>query len=225
MWPHEAPALKPLRKQTPPIPAPPENLYPIARASPKQKEVAAEGILRKLGLYECCKSIKAFAHVGRAGGEPHVGVRRQCNHRRTRRAITRASTFVSMRPCTTMPWPFASWISMASQSGLDRRLWAGTSTTARSVGSTVGVLTFTGSIGGLVGGALGSSNPCRYICRQANTWFGFTSWRRATVATEAPSTCVSFTIRSFSSIVCCRRGPVRRPSESVEILSWVVVST
>jgi hypothetical protein len=28
-----------------------------------------------------------------------------------------------------------------------------------------------------------------------NTWFAFTWWRRATVATEAPRTCVSSTIR------------------------------
>jgi hypothetical protein len=36
---------------------------------------------------------------------------------------------------------------------------------------------------------------------------------------------VSFTICSFSSVVCCRRGPVRRPSESVEMLSRAEVST
>ena len=62
MRPHEAPALKPLRKQTPSIPTPPENLYPIARASPKHKEVPAEGIFHKLRLHERSKSIKALAH-------------------------------------------------------------------------------------------------------------------------------------------------------------------
>src|SRR6516165_5514344 len=64
----------------------------------------------------------------------------------------------------------------------------------RWVGKTVGVLTFTGSIGGLSRAASGFSSPRRYSCRQANTWLGFTSCRGATVATEAPRTCVSCTM-------------------------------
>ena len=78
------------------------------------------------------------------------------------------------------------------------------------------------------GAAFGSSSPRRYNWRQANTWLALTSWRRATVETEAPLTCVSSTIRRFSSRVCCRRGPVRRPSLSVtkgssaEVDTWLL---
>src|SRR5437016_2886234 len=88
-----------------------------------------------------------------------------------------------------------------------------------SVGNTVGVVTFTGSISATSPAAFSPSNPCRYACRQANTWFAFTWWRRATVATEAPRTCVSSTIRRFSSRVCLCRGPVRRPKASVATAS------
>jgi len=84
-----------------------------------------------------------------------------------------------------------------------RRPWfLGSAGCGRSVGSTVGVLTFTGSIGALFCAAFGSSSPRRYSCRQANTWLALRLCRRATVATEAPRTCVSWTMRSFSSIVC-----------------------
>src|SRR5204862_6277750 len=123
MRPHEAPALEPLRKQTPPIPAPPENLYPIPRASPKHKEVPAEGIFRKLGLHEPSESIKTLAHVGRDSGQPHPSVRRPCNHPRTRKAITRASTLVSIRPFTTLQCPIPGWLTIAPRSRLDPPLW------------------------------------------------------------------------------------------------------
>src|SRR6516162_440520 len=112
-----------------------------------------------------------------------------------------------------------------SRDRFGRPRFLGSLACARSVGTTVGVLTFTGSIGGLSCAAFGSSSPRRYSCRQANTWLGLRLCRRATVATEAPRTCVSRTMRSFSSIVCCRRGPVRRPSESTSTVSAPEVST
>ena len=61
----------------------------------------------------------------------HAGVRQQCNHRRTKRAITRASTPAPhhLRIDPTMHHDGvgrpASWISMASESGLERCAWAG----------------------------------------------------------------------------------------------------
>jgi hypothetical protein len=48
---------------------------------------------------------------------------------------------------------------------------------------------------------------------------------RETAVTEAPFARVSSMIRSFSSIVCRMRGPVRRPSESVVTISSAKVPT
>jgi hypothetical protein len=45
-------------------------------------------------------------------------------------------------------------------------------------------------------------NSCR---RHLNSWLLFTSWRRATIDTEAPGACVSATICRFNASEYCRR--------------------
>src|ERR1700731_1527218 len=84
------------------IPAPPQDLHPITRFATKHKKLSGERILRELRLHQCCESIEAVAHVGRARGEPHLHSRGQCNHRCTRRSMTRESASASTRPCSTM---------------------------------------------------------------------------------------------------------------------------
>ncbi len=50
MGPHEASALQALRKQTQPVAAPPQDLYPVSRTAPEHEQMAAVGILGELGL-------------------------------------------------------------------------------------------------------------------------------------------------------------------------------
>src|SRR5580658_2728655 len=100
--PHEAPAFKTLGEETQSIPAPPQDLHSITRFATKHKQLSGERILRELRLHECGKSIEAVAQVGRACGEPHLHSGRQCNHRCTRRSMTRESASASTRPRTTM---------------------------------------------------------------------------------------------------------------------------
>src|SRR5580704_19704763 len=100
--PHETPAFQTLGKEAQPIAAPPQNLYPITRSATKHKKLSGERILRKLRLHASRESIEAVAQVGRARGEPHLHSRRQCNHRCTRRSMTRESASASTRPRTTM---------------------------------------------------------------------------------------------------------------------------
>src|SRR5271170_6185324 len=99
--PHEAPALQTLGKEAQSIPAPPQNLHPITGFATKHKKLPRERILGELRLHQCRESIEAVAHVGRTRGEPHLHSRRQCNHRCTRRSITRESASASTRPRTT----------------------------------------------------------------------------------------------------------------------------
>src|SRR5437016_3128472 len=215
--PHEATALQALREQAQPIPAPPQNLYPIPGAASKHKQLPGEGILCKLRLHESRQTIEPLAHVGTAGGQPHLHACRQRNHPRTSSATTCLRTCRSTGPWTRMQAPLGNSISM--HPGRQRRSVPGGCRRGCSVGNTVGVVTFTGSISATSPAAFFPSNPCRYSCRQLNTWFAFTWWRRATVATEAPRTCVSSTIRRFCSRVCLCRGPVRRPKASVATAS------
>src|SRR5208283_4009965 len=173
--PHEAPAFKTLGEEAQSIPAPSQDLYPIARSATKHEQLPREWILGELRLHESSESIEALAHVGHARCEPYLHSRRQCNHRCTRRSITRERASVSTRPCSTMLWPLLSLISMSREACLgSEELWLGTGRGARSVGSTVGVLTFTGSIFASHFAAGGCSNPRRYSCLQANTWLGLT---------------------------------------------------
>lgn len=44
-----------------------------------------------------------------------------------------------------------------------------------------------------------TSLPCRASVRQADKWFAFKEWRRATSFTDTPATSVSATIRAFAS--------------------------
>src|SRR6266404_1442972 len=215
--PHEATALQALRKQTQPIPAPPQNLHPITAAAAKDKELPGERILCKLHLHESRQTIEPLAHVGAAGGQPHLYACRQRNHPRTSSATTCLRAPRSTGPWTRMQAPLGNSISM--HPGRQRRSVPAGCRRGCSVGNTVGVVTFTGSISATSPAAFSPSNPCRYSCRQLNTWFAFTWWRRATVATEAPRTCVSSTIRRFCSRVCLCRGPVRRPKASVATAS------
>src|ERR1700678_3891824 len=100
--PHEAPAFKTLGEETQSIPAPPQDLHPITRFATEHKELSRERVLGELRLHESRESIEAVAHIGRARGEPHLHSRRQCNHRCTRRSMTRESASASTRPRTTM---------------------------------------------------------------------------------------------------------------------------
>src|SRR5207248_768617 len=128
--------------------------------------------LSELRLYERCESVKALAHIGSTGCEPHLHPRRQCNHRRTNTPITRLRAFASTAPCTRTRCPFESSISMTPPV---RSLRARLAVLPPScIGTTVGVPTFTGNIGGFPCAALGSSNPRRDSCLQANTWLGLT---------------------------------------------------
>src|SRR6185437_14363284 len=115
--PYEMSALKTLGKQTQSVATPPQDLYPIPRTSPENKELTGKRIFGELCLHERGKAIETLAHVGRPGREPHLHTCRQCNHRRTRTSITRARHFGSIGPCTTMLWPLASLISMLAAGG------------------------------------------------------------------------------------------------------------
>src|ERR1700680_4267844 len=140
--PHETPALQTLGEEAQPIPAPPQNLHPITRFATKHKKLSGKRILRELRLHESRESIEAVAHVGCARGEPHLHSRRQCNHRCTRRSMTRESASASTRPRTTMLGPLRSRISMSREACLGSEgLWLAAADAARSVGNTVGVLT------------------------------------------------------------------------------------
>src|ERR1700722_39599 len=173
--PHKTPAFKTLGKQAQPIATPPQDLHPIARSAAKHEQLPRKWILGEVRLYQSSESIEALAHVGHACCEPHLHSRRQCNHRCTKRSITRESASASTRPCSTMLWPLLSLISMSREACLgSEELWLGTVRGARSVGSTVGVLTFTGNIFASPFAACGCSNPRRYSCLQANTWLGLT---------------------------------------------------
>lgn len=98
----------------------------------------------------------------------------------------------------------------------------------RSVGNTVGVLTFTGSIGALAFTASALSSPRRYSCLQANTWFGLTLCRRTTLTTEAPRACISWTMHSCAaglpsrvalplfSATTASASRMRRPSRQIK---------
>src|SRR5207302_5460761 len=85
--------------------------------------------------------------IGGKGGTRTLDPGIMRNHRRTKRTITRASTPAPhhLRIDPTMHHDGvgrpASWISMASESGLERCAWAGSSTTARSVGSVLEPMT------------------------------------------------------------------------------------
>jgi hypothetical protein len=63
LWPYEATALQPLRKQTHPIVAPPKNLHAITGTSAENKQLTGERILGQLHLHESRQSIKAFARM------------------------------------------------------------------------------------------------------------------------------------------------------------------
>src|SRR3984957_11807019 len=99
--PHESPAFQTLGEEAQPIAAPPQNLYPITRFATKHKKLSGERILREMRLHQSRESIEAVAEVGRPRGEPHLHAGRQCNHRSTKRSITRASASPSTRPRTT----------------------------------------------------------------------------------------------------------------------------
>src|SRR2546430_3090830 len=109
--PHEASALKSLGKEAQPIPTPPQDLPPVPRLTPEDKQLPREGIFGELGLHECRESIEPFAHVSRAGREPHLNARRQCNHRR-RVFSTRFRSNASTVPCSRTRIPPANSISM-----------------------------------------------------------------------------------------------------------------
>ncbi len=98
------------------------------------------------------------------------------------------------------------------------------------MGNTVGVVTVTGSISAASPAAFSPEQSLPIQLPPGEHLVCVHGWRRATVATEAPRTCVSSTSRRFCSRVCLCRGPVRRPNASVATASaqvsiWLHVDT
>src|SRR5579871_4882594 len=88
LWPHELAPLQTLGKQTQAITAPPDDLEAIACAAAKHEELSGIRILWQLGMHQRTKAIKAFAHVGGAGGQPHLHPCRKGDHRDDKAAMS-----------------------------------------------------------------------------------------------------------------------------------------
>src|SRR2546421_528247 len=216
--PHEATTLQALGKQTQPVATPPQDLHPITGFATEDKQLSGEGVLGELGLHKGRESIEAFAHIGRTGREPHLHARRQCDHCRRRALSTRFKSNASTAPCSRMRMPPANSISMTPRSRLTGAAFG--TELAFTVGSNVGLSTFTGRSGML--SALSARNSPRCASRrQPKTTLALIPCARATSAIDAPGLRVSSRIRSFSPTRYLRRGPVRRPSRSVLLTTEV----
>src|SRR2546429_551250 len=215
--PHEASALESFGKQAQPIATPPQDLHPITGLAPKDEQLPGEGILGKLRLHQCGESIEALAQVSRAGREPHLHARRQCDHRR-KVLSTRFNSSASTAPCSRTRMPPGNSISMTPRSRVANGAF-GTELTF-TVGSNVGLSSFTGRSGVL--SALSARSRLRCASRrQPKTMLALIPCARATSAIDAPGLRVSSRIRSFSVTRYLRRGPVRRPRRSVLLTTEV----
>src|SRR5215472_993096 len=183
--PDESAALQALSEQAQPVTVPPQQLDQITAATTKAKHVAGERILPEHRLCLCRQTVEPLAHISGTGRQPYPGARWQRVHRSSSMTCRSVSELTSPRRRTRAPQP--NTISMTP------------ARSARRGRSPSGPIS-TGTIVPLSTTAFG--NSCR---RHLNSWLLFTSWRRATIDTEAPGACVSATIWRFNASEYCRR--------------------
>src|SRR3984893_16355651 len=183
--PYESATLQALGKQAQPVAIPPQQLDQITAPAAEAKHMTRERILPEHTLRLSRQAVEPFAHVGDAGRQPYPGARRQTVHRSSSIACRSVSELTSPRRRTRAPQPNA--ISMTP------------SRSPRRGRPPSGAIS-TGTIAPLSTTAFG--NSCR---RHLNSWLLFTSWRRATIDTDAPGACVSATIWRFNASEYCRR--------------------
>src|ERR1700730_17831330 len=183
--PDESATLQTLGKQTQHVAIPPHQLNEITAAAAKAEHMAAERILPEHRLRLRRQTVETLAHVGDAGRQPYPGARRQSVHRSSSITCRSVSDLTSPRRRTRAPQP--NTISIIPSRSVRR---------GRSPSGAISTRT----IAPLSTAAFG--NSCR---RHRNSWLLFTSWRRATIDTDAPGTCVSATIWRFNASEYCRR--------------------
>src|SRR5215470_1512663 len=183
--PHESSALQPFGVQAQPVAIPPQQLDQIAAATAKAEYVPGERILPEHRLCLCRQAVEPLAHVSGTGRQPYPGARRKRVHRSSSITCRSVSELTSPRRRTRAPQP--NTISMTP------------SRSARRGRSPSGAIS-TGTITLLSIAVFG--NNCR---RHRNSWLLFTSWRRATIDTDAPGSSVSATIWRFNASEYCRR--------------------
>ena len=152
------------------------SFRPRASVSPPVSPVRAD---------RCRQTVETLAHVGDAGRQPYPGARRQSVHRSSSITCRGVSELTSPRRRTRAPQPNTISIIPSRSVRCGRSLSGAIST---------------GTIAPLSTAAFG--NSCR---RHRNSWLLFKSWRRATIDTDAPGTCVSATIWRFNASEYCRR--------------------
>lgn len=167
----------------------PEDLCQIAALAPEDVEISGKGIALQALLHLPRQPLHATPHIGVALCDPDSNTARNGDHRRDRAFNTRVSAAVSTSDHTRIRSPSASTISIwPSNPGAD-------------ASATVSGMIVTGRIDPECRGSAGSMPNCR---RQVKSWLALRSCRRATSASEAPSSRLSSTIRRFSSSV---QGP------------------
>src|SRR5690606_3746216 len=78
--PHEMARLQALGKQTHAVATPPEDLQAVAATASKDEDMAAEGIGLELIVHNGSQAVKATAHIGHPGSQPHPSAGGQTHH-------------------------------------------------------------------------------------------------------------------------------------------------
>ena len=173
-----------------------------------RERVPLQNILR-----QCRETVEPFAHVSDARGQPHPRRCRDRDHDDSPR-INRARASPSYAPVIRSRWPLHR--SISSVPGSAPSLW-----TAISCASVISTGRNAASGVARHSGSEGATSAKRGSFSQLNTWFAFTSYRRATCETETPRTRVWAQIIRFSSSLQFRR--LRRfatkPSDNVHLIA------
>src|SRR5208282_275540 len=190
--PDEAATLQSLRKQAHALSVMPQDLEQSAAAPTEHEQMPAVRIMFEYLLYQQRQAIKAFAHVGMAGGQPNPRAARGWDHRRR---LPFASAFIrtdtveaSTGPEIRIRPPLANSISMTPVLSGDGEGAAPVSAGTATGWNTAGICT--------------RSQSC---WRQRNNWLLWIPAARATSEATAPGSLASAIIRSFSVRGQCRR--------------------
>src|SRR6266849_10907237 len=200
--PYEAASLQSLRIKRRPQAVMPENLDQFAASPPEDKKITGVRIALQSLLGSQSEGVHAATHARVASRNPHPNARGNWDHRRDSTLTTRANAAASTSAPTITRSPPVSAISIRP---------AGVGGVGEVVGTGPGPITAGTKVSALAVSLEATAPNAR---RQVNSMLAFTSWRRATIDTEAPSSNVSATIRRFSSSDHNRR-PRRSPPPAI----------
>src|SRR6266852_8664862 len=201
-WPNEAAFFEALGVQRRAQAVMPKNLDKPATLAPINEKITRMRITLQSLLDSQSQGLHAATHIRVAGRDPHPNDRGNRNHRRDRTLTTRANAAASTSAPTITRSPPASAISIRP---------AGVAGVGEVVGTGPGPITAGTKVAALAVPIEATAPNAR---RQVNSMLAFTSWRRATIDTDAPSSNVSATIRRFSSSDHNRR-PRRSPPPAI----------